>query len=367
MRVLHILNELRPSGAEVMLELAAPVWLRLGCELHLLALADTPGPQAERLTAAGWSVTNVSRSSGTLKLIASVKAAILRIRPDVVHLHQEGQSLPLCFAVWQTGVPKCRTVHNNFPFTGQLRLRKALERWLCRRLGSKHLSISTSVQATELKRFHNPTDLCWNWFDETRFRPPTPEERTTARERLGIPADQKVLITVGNASDVKNCRVVIEALSALKNPALHFYQIGNPHPEGTDVKIASQSGVAGQFHPMGPRQDVSDWLWACDLYLMPSIFEGFSLAAVEAIASGSECILADSPGLADHRNLNIESTWVPPTADAFQKAINAAILNPTNQAQLIINSNVIRSLLSVEPRATTYFEVWKSLIHPASR
>ena len=358
MKVLHIMNELRPSGAEIMLELAAPVWMNLGCELHLLALADTPGPQAERLKAAGWKVSHVSRGNGTLKMISRIIKAIRAMRPDVVHLHQEGKSLPLCFAVWRAGVPMLRTVHNNFPFTGGLRLRKNLERKLCRLMGSQHIAISPSVKANELSRFHNPCELCWNWFDAGGFRPPVNGERQAARDRLGIPQDRMAVISVGNGSDIKNYRAIVEALATLGKHKQHYYQIGNPHPQGLDEKLANELGVAEHVHFIGPRKDILDWLWACDLYLMPSIFEGYGLAAVEALAAGCECIFADCPGLADFKEIGIEAKWVPHTAEDFARAITASLAHPCEIMQLSNNSEISRSAFSVESRSHAYYDVW---------
>ena len=367
MRILHILNELKPSGAEIMLELAAPEWLKMGGELHMLALAETPGPQAARLEAAGWKIGNVSREGSILQLVSRVTAAIRQIQPDVVHLHQEGRSLPLCFAVWQAGVPMARTVHNNFPFTGVLRLRKAFERWLCCRMGSRHLAISPSVKSNELARFHNPTDLCWNWFDAERFRPPITGERSAARQRLGIPAGQKVLVTVGNGSDTKNYRVAVEALAALGDSEVHYYQIGNPHPQDLDRQVAVSLGVERQVHLIGPRKDILDWLWACDVYLMPSIFEGYGLAAVEALAAGCECVFAECPGLSDFQGMGIRAAWVSPTLASFHDAIARALQAPCEATQLRQNAEITRATFAVEPRCRAYFDQWTSMVKTAAR
>lgn len=362
MRILHILNELKPSGAEIMLELAAASWMRAGCELYMIALADRPGPQAEILKAAGWNVSNVHRTGGLLQLIGRLKSSIRAIQPDVVHLHQEGISLPICFAVWQTGTPIFRTVHNNFPFTGTLRLRKSLERWLCRRLGSRHLAISPSVQANELTRFHNPTDLCWNWFDTDRFFPPSEGDRAAARARLEIPRDSTVLLTVGNASDTKNYRVVVEALGGEKLSNVHYYQVGNPHALGTDEQLAHELGVVSRFHPMGPRKDVLDWLWACDVYLMPSIFEGYGLAAVEALAAGCHCVFSDCPGLSDFKTMDVHASWVEPTADSIQQAIVQVLENAAPSARINQNTRVIREAFGVENRSHAYLEMWSETL-----
>ncbi len=76
MKILHIMNELRPSGAEVMLELAAPEWQSMGCELYLLALADTPGPHATRLEEVGWNVSHISKEGGIFQLIRQITSAV---------------------------------------------------------------------------------------------------------------------------------------------------------------------------------------------------------------------------------------------------------------------------------------------------
>lgn len=358
MRVLHILNELKPSGAEIMLELAAPHWISAGCELHMAALAPAPGPQAGKLRAAGWSISAIDPTRGIIPMVKSIIATIREIRPDVVHLHQEGRSLPICLAVWLAKVPMVRTVHNNFPFEGLLRRRKALERWLCRCMGSRHLAISPSVQKNELIRFRNPTTLCWNWFDTERFRPATREERESALEALGIPPGQRAIVSVGNGSDVKNYRVIIEALAAINDPHLHYYQVGNPHPDGVDQALAATLDVSSQVHFVGPQSDVLKWLWASDLYAMPSVFEGYGLAAVEGMAAGCDCLFSDSPGLSDFRGSDLHVRWSLSDRESFREALALALASPAAPEQSLTTSENVRSLFSVKNRSKAYYDIW---------
>ena len=362
MKVLHILNELKPSGAEVMLEKAAPVWLGLGCDLHILALADSPGAYAETLARAGWQVSHLNRSQGIPALLRSLIRRIREIRPDIIHFHQEGISLPLAFAARLAGVPMVRTVHNNFPFSGVLRWRKALERTLCRWMGCRYIAISSSVQENELKRFRNPSELCWNWFDSHAFRPPSSEEKIQARQRLGIPPHQIVMVSVGNGSDTKNYKVVIQSLALLKKPDLHYYQVGNPHPQAVDALAAREAEVENQVTFVGPRTDIADWLWACDIYVMPSIFEGYGLAAVEALASGCDCLFADCPGLADFKILKLAANWVLPNAQDFSAGLDQLLRDRTPISALVTNSRHTCDLFDTKSRSQAYYKIWKRVV-----
>jgi glycosyltransferase involved in cell wall biosynthesis len=359
MKVLHIMNELRPSGAEVMLESAGPIWKQHGCELHVAAISPEPGPFADRLRAAGWQVSAIDPAGGTWKLMRKVTDAVRAISPDVVHLHQEGKSLPLCRAVHRTGLPIFRTVHNNFPFTGLLRIQKTVERWLCRRMGSRHIAISPSVRLNEMKRFLNPTELCWNWFNVRSFFPPTSEERSAARTRLGIEPSWKLLVSVGNGSDIKNYRLIIEAMSLIADPTLHYAQVGNPHPGGVDALLAESLGLRDHVHLKGAKDCVHEWLWAADVFVMPSVFEGYGLAAVEALAAGCECVFAECPGLTDFRELGVRAEWAGLVAAEFSEALKRSLDTRNASGKTDENSRIVREYFDVRQRAISYHALWE--------
>ena len=362
MKVLHILNELKPSGAEVMLELAAPVWRELGCSLHVTAFADTPGPFADRLTLAGWNVSNVSPSGPLHIWMNRLFSHIRAINPDVIHLHQEGRSFPILLAAKATGIPVARTIHNNFPFTGMLRFRKLVERWASRLLGAHFISISPSVSETELRLFRNPTKLYWNWFQSDGFRTPEPTEKTTARRKLGIPEDLKILVSIGNGSNVKNYRLVVEALAAIKDPKIHYYQVGNSHPENIDALQAKGLKIEDRIHFAGPSRDIQEWLWAADVYVMPSTYEGFGLAAVEALASGCDCIFSDCQGLNDFKSEGVSAKWVSPLTNLFTNAILDSVNDPLAIDKRQHNSSTIRNMFNTTTRCRAYYELWKEIL-----
>jgi len=367
MRVLHILNELKPSGAEIMLELAAPGWRELGGDLHILSVAQSRGPHAARLEQAGWTIHLFDCRAGRLGVIGALARAIRQIGPDVVHIHSERRILPNCLAVWRCGIPMFRTVHNNFLFGGRLRQQKKLERLICRRLGLRHIAISTSVQSNELQRFANPSQVCWNWFDARRFQPPTAEEKIAARQRLGLPADRPILVSIGNGSDVKNYAAIIGALADPRHRSLLYCQVGLPHPGGRDQALATQHQLGERVRFCGPQDNVLDWLWACDLYVMPSLYEGLSLAAAEALAAGCHCLFASSPGLVDFQEFGVTAGWADPTPAGVAEAIGQSLANPLTESVLHRNSELIREALAVDVGSRAYFDLWVSAAHNSAR
>ena len=121
-RVLHILGELRPSGAEVMLRIAAPSWFPVDRPHTILATAKEEGPFAGRLREAGYQVHHV-RFSKTLRFFIRIYALIRRERYDAVHIHTERANLVYAIVARLAGVDQViHTIHANFAFTGGLRV-----------------------------------------------------------------------------------------------------------------------------------------------------------------------------------------------------------------------------------------------------
>ncbi|MCD7944103.1 MAG: glycosyltransferase [Clostridia bacterium] len=61
-----------------------------------------------------------------------------------------------------------------------------------------------------------------------------------------------------------------------------------------DIKIkAEKLGILNEVIFTGKSDDVQEWLSAFDMFVFPSVFEGFGIAAVEAQISGLPCVLSD--------------------------------------------------------------------------
>jgi glycosyltransferase involved in cell wall biosynthesis len=359
-KVAHILGELCPSGAEMMVKLAAHVWRAMDWDLQIVSTGQITGSFASQFAEIGVPVVHCPEQKG-LGWSADYSRAIRAINPDIVHEHSEGRNLlKTCVPAIQ-GKKVFRTIHNVFPYTGFLRFQKILERSIARFLGVHTITISQSVHDNELNRLHNPSSLCWNWFNDSLFRPPFNDERSKARLELGLQVNEVVVVTVGNGNDTKNYSALIKALSRLRNKTsgIRYLMVGHEHPEGIERQVAKEAGVENLIVFAGPQKDVQKYLWAADVYIMPSKHEGFSIAALEALASGVSCIFAKSPGLVDLGRFPLEITWTSPDTYSIADALSGVLQQPDLMQPNTKNAALVRDYFGVERRASAYADLWK--------
>jgi glycosyltransferase involved in cell wall biosynthesis len=249
---------------------------------------------------------------------------------DCVHVHAERASIVTSVLPRLLGVPVVRTVHSSFEFSGSLRVRKMVERWISRSIGLSFVAVSPSVHSNEGERFRNESHLILNWFDDRRFAPPTTSDRETAREHFEV-GDRIVLAVVGNCSMVKNHALLFHALAlcpAMNRPlVLHA---GAPEHPDQEAELVERLRIHEDVRFLGPTSDVLPVLHAADAFVMPSLYEGLPIAAIEGAATGLPLFLADVAGLRDLASLLSSVLLVPldsrPLAAELQKipALDAA-------------------------------------------
>jgi glycosyltransferase involved in cell wall biosynthesis len=301
--VLHVLNELRPSGAERMLLAAAGEWARHGVRCEIVSNGESPGTFADALKHAGYPVHHLPLTSSPLSVLRL--ARLIRGRCyDAVHVHTERAnfSIGLTCRLACKG-PVIRTIHNNFPYPGLLRLVRRVQRRALALLGVRHVAISRGVQETERQWLGNLAALIANWYDDAQFLPPPDAARRRARAHFGIERDEFVIVTVGNCSAIKNHSALFEALAILKADLRPRYLHAGVEESGKpEQELAARLGVAGQVIFAGQLADPREALYAADAFVQPSLREGFSIAALEALAVGLPAVLFDAPGLRDLRD-----------------------------------------------------------------
>lgn len=325
MRVLHVLNELRPSGAERMLRTAAPVFRQAGVACDILSTGQVVGAYAGALQEVGCRVHHVAWSRSPT-FFAAVARLARRGAYDIVHLHAERSFFAYVLALRLVGVNKLvRTVHNNFDFRGLLRIRRGGERRAAQRLGVRFITIAPGVDGTERRCYGTSPVLIPNWFDSAQFQPVTVAERAAARAALGVADHEYALVTVGNCSDTKNHAALIAALAGCGDSPWRYLHLGQEAADQAERAQARALGIADRVRFLGAVDDVRPVLQAADLYVMPSRFEGFSIAVLEALAMGLPALLADVPGLADVRQYVDGVSYSAPDAAGLAAALRQAM------------------------------------------
>jgi len=128
----------------------------------------------------------------------------------------------------------------------------------------------------------------------------TEERRQAARSLLGVDDDTFVIMTTGRHDAQKNQVIAVRAVSELceKRSNVVFLVAGRTgHATPAIEEEIRKSAAAIDVRLLGERADVFELLCAADCYLMPSLWEGFSGAVVEAMALELPLVLSDIPSM----------------------------------------------------------------------
>ena len=104
------------------------------------------------------------------------------------------------------------------------------------------------------------------------------------------------MVCVGRLVAVKNIEYAIRILSVCHKTAggRHFclLLIGDGNERSNLEKYVKEKNIDNVLF-LGQKNDVKPYLDAADVLLMPSLFEGFPVSAVEAQTNGLRCLLSD--------------------------------------------------------------------------
>jgi len=117
------------------------------------------------------------------------------------------------------------------------------------------------------------------------------EEKLQAKKQLGQ-AGNPIALFVGRLDPVKSLTTVIDGMEIARtsNPALRFMIVGDGIERAALELQVKQQGLEGNVIFAGDQRDVSPYLKAADMFVLPSLTEGISNALLEAMASSLPCL-----------------------------------------------------------------------------
>lgn len=156
-------------------------------------------------------------------------------------------------------------------------------------------------------------------------------DRVAVRRALGLPPDSRVLIQVGTLKPVKGHTYTLAALAALaeRYPDLHALFVGDGELRADLEAQAAVLGLTERVHFLGNRSDVPALLAASDLFVLPSLWEGLSMALLEAMAAGLPVVVSAVSGAVQVVIPNETGYLFPPgDVPAMVEAIEKVLSDP---------------------------------------
>ena len=229
---------------------------------------------------------------------------LLRERPDVFHAPHY---------VLPPGV-RCRsvvtihdTIHLTFPQYLPNRAAYAYARasmWAAARRSDRILTVSEASKRDILRFFHVPPEkvvVVHNGIDERFSREPLAEDVARVRERYQL--DQRFVLYVGNIKPHKNLVRLIEAFHALREHGLEDLKLLIIGDEISRLPALRRAVHEHKLHKhvrfLGylPDDKLAILYRLAAVFVFPSLYEGFGLPPLEAMASGTPVVTSNVSSL----------------------------------------------------------------------
>ena len=159
----------------------------------------------------------------------------------------------------------------------------ATERWACSEAAGKWLFGAY------------PFEVIPNAIETEKFAF-SPADRSSLRERFGISENEIVLGHVGGFHTHKNHAFMLEVLKLLRQRGEKKYRlifVGDGGLRAEIEKKAVEMGLSDMVSFAGAVADVEKYYSAMDLFLLPSLCEGYGMVIAEACANGLSCLVSD--------------------------------------------------------------------------
>jgi glycosyltransferase involved in cell wall biosynthesis len=241
---------------------------------------------------------------------------ITQERPDIVHTSLYDADIAGRLAAWRApgGSPIVVSSIVNTSYdparlddpnvrAWKLSAVRRMDGWTARNLTNHFHAVSGAVKDSAVQALRidpNRVTVVERGRDPGRLGAPSPDRRARVRSELGLADDAPVIVTVGRQEFQKGHVYLVRAFEALaaSHPGAVLLLIGPRGSQSADIEAEiSRSPFRDRIMTLGHRDDVADLLAAADAFALPSLYEGFPGAVIEAMALGLPVVASNLPTL----------------------------------------------------------------------
>ena len=182
-------------------------------------------------------------------------------------------------------------------------------------------AVSENLRAETFKHFDikKEIEVIHNFVDVHRYN----KKAVAAFRQVIAPNNEKIIIHASNFRKIKRIDHVMEIFKNIHSalPA-KLLMVGDGPERPLAEDLTRQYGLDGDVRFLGKQEQMEELLAVSDVFLLPSEYESFGLAALEAMAASTVVISTDAGGLGE---INIDGVtgYTAPVGDIAKMSKNA--------------------------------------------
>ncbi|MGV3488740.1 MAG: glycosyltransferase family 1 protein [Tuberibacillus sp.] len=334
-RVLHVVSAMNRGGTETLLMNVYRQIDRSKIQFDFVSHRNEVCHYDEEIESLGGNVIRIPSlgESGPVTYIKNIKSVLAQHSYIAVHSHTDFQSGFAAYAAKRHGVQNivCHAHTNRWEKKGWLANKMILPflRSLIRYSATDYCACSEEAGAFLFgEKAKDKVKILKNGIDIEQFLETDKDE--DLRKELNLSQDLKILGHIGNLSPVKNQAFILKLLRRLRDDGLNAVAVFAG--DGPDLRNLEEQCRFLKIQPyvyfLGVRTDIPRLLRAFDVFVFPSLYEGFGIAAIEAQCAGKPCIVSRNVpvstdlglGLMTYLDLNDDmDIWISEMKRALEK------------------------------------------------
>jgi len=355
MKILHIIETLNLGGAEnVVADLSNSMVndhdIVVCCIKEMGVIASRISPRIQ--------VDCLEKGEGnSIRLVSLIYKYIKQIKPDIVHLHSLGTllevSIVLAFYRKSIFIVTC---HGYLSHYSKNKLKRSIRRMLeipAFLLADKIVTVSRELEnilpwpiSKKVRTILNGVNIGIE-----------PINRTHGKDVID-------LIYAGRLAKVKNLGCVVHAIKQIENKIdvkLRFQILGVGPEDEFLKKLVRDLDVKTEINFIGYVGDVRSWYRSSDIFILPSYYEGISIALLEAMAEALAVIVTNVGGNSeivthDVSGIVVEVNNVNELADAITKLAGD---NEFRRYLQVNGFNTVKKQFNLEAATWRYLQLYQ--------
>lgn len=357
-KVLQVIDSLEISGAEVLLADLVPFFQQHGIDLSMFLLNSTGSHLERKLENMGVCFLS------TVQANVYSPMHILRLARqlhhfDLIHVHLFPAQLWVAMAKSLTNkrTVLITTEHSTYNYR-----RKAWFRPIDKWMYSQYSAIACISQ--------DALSALIDWVPDIAGKATVIPNginlekivtaRAASKSKILLDDSRPVILSIGRLQPQKDHAAALRAITKIPDAQLVIVGVGEMRQQLE--QLAFSLGITERVHFLGRRLDVPELIKMADIYVQSSNFEGFGIAALEAMAGGLPVIASDVPGL-NHVVEGAGILFPPGDADALAEAISSLLSSQELRSKLSQAGMEKAKEFSIEKTAELYIELYQRYVN----